>query len=483
MPNVKNLEKLRPCGHLETFSTARHYDGYYNNVGLAATYTWLSQSLNSLEDQIYAALRTVLEKHTFLSTVTVNEDKSYPQVYYARLPSIDLRTCVEFRERKEPRPQDGERDRELDELLIDQHNRGYSDDIERRPFWRVVVLTSLSDSATFTVAWIFHHALGDGSSAFLFHDTFLAALNSLGSNPDANPIVVSPSSPLPPPFEELHPMTVSWSYFLKAVGMILFPSVFAPRPAKLWTGIDIPTTTSSPPKFNLRTFALSAHTTKQLALLSRKEGTSVTATIQCLLAASLFDNLPADGFDKVKLTGPMAMRRFLRDVPEDQMTNAIMPYEFLHQRLPTGSEKPGILQHFSWDEARAVKSVIQAELAKEGRDNNIALLKYLSDMHGFFHGALGKPRALTADLSSIGVYKPKSTGQWEIGRMTFSQCANWTGGAFGVNVVTGGDGNASVNFCWCKGSVEEGMIGRVMEGVKRGVEELVKAVEGEAAVK
>jgi hypothetical protein len=38
---VENLEKLRPCGRLEKYSTARHHLGYFNNVGLTAIYIML----------------------------------------------------------------------------------------------------------------------------------------------------------------------------------------------------------------------------------------------------------------------------------------------------------------------------------------------------------------------------------------------------------------------------------------------------------
>jgi hypothetical protein len=94
-------------------------------------------------------------------------------------------------------------------------------------------------------------------------------------------------------------------------------------------------------------------------------------------------------------------------------------------------------------------------------------------MQSFFTGHQGKPRASSAELSNIGVYKPKSEGIWQIGRMTFSQCANPTGGAFGVNVVTGGDGCASLNFCWCEDAMEEGLLEKVVEGIRDGVRDLV----------
>ncbi|KAH7063769.1 alcohol acetyltransferase [Paraphoma chrysanthemicola] len=482
MSDDGKLEMLRPCGRWETFSTARNHLGYYNNVGLIASYTSSSQSPVSLKAEIYAALKVVIDKHPFLSTIPLNEDKSCPNVYFARLRSIDLQSCVEFRRRNIPAPQDGEADQDLDELVSGQHNRAFNNDAGTKPFWRLAVLTSPHDPATFTAAFIFHHALADGSSALLFHDTFLAALNTLGRNPSSHPVVPSPSTPIPPPFEELHPMTVSWSYFLKAIVTALLPSVFAARPAKIWTGNDIPATAPSPPIFKFRTVALPADTTKHFALLCSQNGTSVTAALQCILAASLFANVPASEFERLKITGAMSMRRFLHGLAEDQITNAIMPYEFMHERSIHESEKHigGTLQYFSWSQAHAVKAAISTEFSKAGHDNSISLLKYVSDMHGLFTAMLGKPRTCSADISSIGVYKPKDdgAGKWKIGRMVFSQCATWTGAPLGLSIITGGDGNASLNFVWCEGGMEDELVVRVVEGVRNAVVELVRSRDG-----
>jgi hypothetical protein len=136
----------------------------------------------SLKGSIYAALKQVITKYQILSAIVLNEDKSHLDVYFARLPSIDLRRCVEFSRRKSPEPRDGELDAELEQLLTEQHDRNFKDNVGS-PFWRFAVLTSSSNDSTFTAAWIFHHALADGSSALLFHETFI--LPSMPSMPSS----------------------------------------------------------------------------------------------------------------------------------------------------------------------------------------------------------------------------------------------------------------------------------------------------------
>ncbi|KAH5407354.1 hypothetical protein HBI46_188240 [Parastagonospora nodorum] len=471
--DIGDLEKLRPCGRLETYSTARHHLGYYNNVALTATYNSSSQSSDALKDSIYAALKHVIAKHPVLGAVPVDEGKSYPDTFFVRLPFIDLSRSVEIRDRRSKIPSVGEVDAELNQLLAEQHARNFKDDTGTNPFWRLVVLTSSTGKDTFTATWTFHHALSDGASAFIFHETFLDGLNNMEAVPNADSIVETPTSPLLPAFEDLHPMTISWPFFLTTISKALLPSIFDRRLEKLWTGNPVPTKIPSPPQCHFRTLILPANTTKLLAEASRKENVSVTCTLECLIAASLFTHLPPSQFDKIKFSNPMSMRRFLKDVPDDQMLVAVNQYHFTHHRTSSPHESR-VLQNFSWAEARAVKSTIEAELAKAGADNPIALFKYVSNMHDFVNGHLGKPRGSSVELSNIGVYRNRDEGgRWTIGRVTFSQCPNPTAEPLCVSVVTGGDGCANLNFCWFEGAVEEGLVGEVMEGVRQGVEALV----------
>lgn len=473
------LKKVRSCGRLETYSTARHHLGIYNNVGFTATYHSPGAASHPFEQNIFTALRHVIAEHPSLSVIPLNEDKSYPNVCFAQLHEIDLRACVEFRQRKTLLPKDGEVDEELDELLAIHHTRNFNG--ETQPFWRLLVLDSIAGENAFTASWFFHHALADGTSAILFHETFLAALNR-PSDGNADPVIKPSVAALLPPLEELHPMTISWGFFLQAILGAILPSVFNKRPAKLWTGKPVPSTLSSLPGPMYRTLVCSARTTRKLAQISRKEHTSVTSTLQCLLAASLFLSLPVAEVERVKIEGPISMRRFL-GIKKGQMTSAIAQYEYLHERPTLGSAdqiaKTGVLQHFSWNEARAVKSAIQAEIGKEGCDNPIALLQYVSDMPKFFMEKLGKPRHPSVELSNIGVWhdEPDSNANWTIGRMLFSQSPNVTGSAFAVNVVTGGDGNAVVNFCWSEGAVEQETMNSIIRGIRRGLDGLTNATE------
>lgn len=493
MADRTQLEKIRPCGRLETYSTAKHHLGINNNVGVAATYTAPELSTIAIESVIYSALKKLIDKHSALSTVVVNEDKSYPEVYFARLPTIDLRKCVEFYERKATPPKEGERDEELDELITEQHSRGFKEDLVTKPIWRLAVLTSPTDTNTFTAVWLFHHVISDGGSALVFHTTFLEALNSLSPNPDNDPIVKAPNTALTPPFEELLSLPISWPFMLKKIAAHFLPFFFDRRPAKFWTGNPVQKTISPMPKYHFRTLVLSADTTSRLAKLSRKENSSVTAILQCLIAASLLAHLPASKYDKVRLVIPVSLRRFIKDVKDDQLVNAVSSFECMHHRTPTPSPSPSssalpqsttpdipaVLHNFSHPTARTMKLRAQSELAKRDLDTESALLKFVPDMLSFFTSRCGTDRGTSAELSNLGAYNPPRDGKWKISRVTFSQCPNPMNIGVGVNAVTGPGGEACLNFCWAEGVCEggEGWVEKVIRGVEGGVRVLVGEVD------
>lgn len=480
------LTSLRPCGRLETYSTARHDLGTYNNVKLTATYSLTGRQISDLRSIVFSALHHVITKHACLSAVTLNEGEEYPHIIFARLSSINLDDIVEFRKRSRQDPEDGQPDAELDALLTEQHNRGFKEHLGERPSWRLVILAADLSEPKFAASWIFHHAPIDGTSALLFHEAFLEGLKACSTVDNCGPIVQPPNAPLLPAVEDLHPMNMSWKFLLRALWQEYAPALFRRKPGDVWSGNCVFSSAQSIPKCCFHTFVLSRETTQRLVQVCRTETTSVTATLQCLFAASLFASSAVANHNKLKIMGPMSMRRFL-NIPKDQMINAVTQYHYTHVRpavesrtkTTEGAEVTG-MEYFSWDEARNVKAAIEAELTKGGRDNPASLLRYVPSLHDFFTSKLGKPRGSTAELSNIGVYRASNVGsakeiatdaaqKWEIGRMTFSQCPNLTGSAFGINVVTGGDGNMAVNLCWGEDAVTKAMMTELAEDVQRSV--------------
>lgn len=482
MADVAQLPKLRPCGRLETYSSARHHLHTYLNVGLTATYTCATPTSLPLQLQnlVFTALRACIEKYPTLSVIVINEEKSFPDVLLVRLPEIDLRKTVQFIERKTPIPGDGEKDEELDALLKEQHATSFKDGLGTKAFFRIFVATHPTQPSQFVLSWIFHHVLGDGQSAFLFHETFVNTLNTAKPEGEVDPIVKSPSTEAIPALEDLHSLPISTMFYLRAILGLILPSIFAKRPPKLWSGKPVPKKLADcTAPANVSTVILSAATTSKLAAAARKEKTSVTAALECLLVASVFAVIPED-FQRIHSGGPMSMRRFV-EAPKDQMVNAITQYSTVHMRSsqPTTSDARA-LQYFSWSSARAVKAKINAVLDKKGSDNPVALLRHVPDIHKWFLGSLGKERDGGIGMSNIGRYVPvqeKVEGPWSLGRIVFSQGADGLKNAIAVNAVTGPDGNAAINFSWGDAAVDRDIAEKVMAEFKKGVEALVAGGE------
>ncbi|KAL1606495.1 Alcohol acetyltransferase [Paraconiothyrium brasiliense] len=411
-----------------------------------------------------------------LSAIVLNEDQRDSEVYFARLRSIDLETCVEFIERRHT-VKAGDRDEELELLFSDQHRINFREDIGSKPFWRLVILQNPGDQSTFTAAWFFHHALGDGGCGPIFHRTFLECLRTNASSrsvTEPSSIVTPPSTPLLPKFEDLHPHPISWPFFLRAILGSIFPSLFDPRAPNLWTGP--PVTAPDPlPGSKVHLLPLSASTTTHLLKSSRENNTTMQATLECCIATALFSVLPADSYDKLIASGPISLRSVLRHegkpIGNDDFALALAEYTHTHTR----ASHPSSTEKFPWDEARAVRATIQAELAKKGADNVVSLLRYVSDMHKFFTEKVGQERKVSFELSNLGLVRAGADAGdgWSLGRCVFSQSPNITGPPICCSVVTGGDGCCVLAFSWLEGMVEDELLSAVVASVERQIQGLV----------
>ncbi|KAH0528982.1 hypothetical protein TsFJ059_003789 [Trichoderma semiorbis] len=185
MSSMKQLKKLRPLGKLEQVSACCHHLGYFNNVGLSAHYRLPRSSsfaVSDLRKLVYAAAGDVISKHPVLFAIPANED--IPNAYFVSLPSIDLGQSVKFLIRSKPLNilDEGE-DEELDAVLEDQHNTNFKNDYGTVPFWRLIILQDTEEDMSFTASFIYHHAIGDGFSGLVFHNTFLDSLETVSSSP------------------------------------------------------------------------------------------------------------------------------------------------------------------------------------------------------------------------------------------------------------------------------------------------------------
>jgi hypothetical protein len=172
---------------------------------------------------IYSVLGMIIRQHTILSTIVIDEVTSTP--CFVRVPTIDLDKCVTFVCRQRPQVPAGAQDGKLDDILEEQHNADFKEDFGKRPFWRLIVLTEAGNDAEFVTSFVFHHAIGDGSSGLAFHRTFFSARSAIPGikrllsqeTGESNVLIESPRDALIPGLESLHKLLQSIFFILNAV--------------------------------------------------------------------------------------------------------------------------------------------------------------------------------------------------------------------------------------------------------------------------
>lgn len=419
---------------------------------MTATYV-LPVSFNlSVKDYVYRVSETLIAEHPALSAIPAADDTQQP--YFVRLPQIDLDQVVSFEQRmngplstestdEEPTP-----DLDLQSLLERQHNVPFT---APNAYWRLCILTEPDNKRLFTAAFVFHHALGDGTSGKAFHQTFLRALDSAeNENRETKSIIQPPSTPLLPNIEQIHPMPLSFLFLAKK---IFQAKIYSPRDPGLWTGGKI----QKEGKTHVRLVPFSKTLVTSLRKICRKEQTSITALLQTSFARALFANLPPR-YTSLNCTGAISCRRWLPDIITDEVMGVYVgDIEESYTRTATTNNTTNT---FPWPEARRSKATIEAAVQRQGRDAGPNLLKYVSDFQQeLCLSKVGSERDKSFEVSNVGVLTCEgATGKPRIQGMVFSQCASVIGNAIGVSVVTGGDGCMVLAVTWQDGVVEEGLI-------------------------
>ncbi|RAL11051.1 uncharacterized protein BO97DRAFT_406554 [Aspergillus homomorphus CBS 101889] len=460
---MENLEKLRPAGQLEKYSIARHPLGFYYNVGVTVTYTLPETYTLPLQDYVYKACETLIGRHPVLSAIPVNEESD--DAYFARLPEIDLDQVVSFRERTQAFPEGDAPDSELDEFLQVQHSTGFT---AGAPYWRLVIFTTDQGEderrrRRFTAAYIFHHALGDGTSGKVFQETFLEALAAAGEAltvaGEAKQIVRTPAgTPLLPNLEAAHPCGLSIPFILSA----LFKIKFGSRDRGLWTGAPI----STPLEAQARHVVIPAAVSTAFRQSCRRNNTTVTAAVQAAMAHGLFAHLSQD-YTKLRLTGAISVRKWLtQEVPDQSLGVWVMDFMETYAR----KDLPADADSFPWKEAERSRQTIEKVVSMKGKNTGVNLLKFVSGFTDFFRSKLEKPRGESIELSNIGVLgagAAQDPSKPQMGRVIFSQSPNVAGAAIVVSAISGGDGCLVLSFVWQKGIVEPELVSSMINFVEK----------------
>ncbi|OQD83750.1 hypothetical protein PENANT_c015G07286 [Penicillium antarcticum] len=446
---MDELERLRPV--------ARHQVGFYLNVAVSATYTLPNSFTAPIKDYVYQACEAAIAEHPSLSAIVADDHTQDP--YFVRLPQIDLDKVVSFKVRQpsllgteangEPTP-----DLDLQALLAGQHNLPFK---ALDPLWRLCILQDTGNKQHFTAAFVYHHAIGDGTSGKAFHQTLLRALSAAPSD-DPKTVITPPQKSMLPNIETIHSMNLSMWYLTKK---LFQAKIYSRRDEGLWTGAKI----RKPTQTRLRLVPFSETIVTALRHLCRQENTTITAFLQTLVARSLFTHLPVE-YSKLNCSGALSCRRWLPEyITDDSMGVWVQDYEEQYTRDAT---IPSSDHMFPWAEARRSRNTINSVLKMKGKDASINLLQFVDDyQQELCLSKVGLERDKSFEVSNIGVVPPQTDPAVpDIQGMVFSQCASVMGNALQVSVVTGGDGCLVLAISWQESVVEVGLVNAFIESAK-----------------
>lgn len=419
---------------------------------MTATYVLPTNFKLSVKDYVYRACETLIAEHPALSAIPAADDTQEP--YFVRLPQIDLDQTVSFEQRKTSssltESADGEpsADLELQALLEREHNTPFK---APNTYWRLCVLTDRIDARRFTAVFVYHHALGDGTSGKAVHQTFLRALDSADSdNRETKSIIQPPAKPLLPNIEQIHPMPLSFLFLAKK---IFQEKIYSRRDPGLWSGGNIRTEGQT----HIRLVPFSKSLVTSLRKICRQENTSITALLHTSLARSLFAHLPPR-YTILNCTGAISCRRWLPDIITDEVMGVyVNDFDESYARSTTMSEN---IHTFPWAEARRSKQGLEAAIQRQGSDAGPNLLKFVNNFQQeLCLSKVGSERYKSYEISNVGIVSCEAVPEKpRIEGMVFSQCTSVIGNAIEVSVITGGDGCMVLAVTWQDGVVEENLI-------------------------
>ncbi|KAJ7677739.1 hypothetical protein DFH06DRAFT_1421801 [Mycena polygramma] len=413
---MASVTRLRRIGLIECFHTTRHFLGLDGSVVACAQYT-TQDGMSLTKETLFPALRLLIETHAPLG-LRLDGDEATTNVFYARLPSVDLSRIVEF---------SGKQD--LQAAFAGQLARGFATQTDL-PLWRIEVL------ADNIVIFAVHHAIGDGMSTTAFHLNLFKALQK-GEGGDASAVVVVPTTNVfLPPVDHATSVSPSLGTILDTVYSLVTPVAWT-KARTAWTGPPCPRT----PDLTTCVRILTIHAAEVTAFCAaaRAHGATLTSTAYALSVAILSRMLADDPARYKRIAGGVAISLHeVGGVPPDALCDYPSVWHTLSRATPV----------LEWPEAARLAGVLH-EQKRKGREI-IGMLRILCGRYvPYMKSHLGAKRELGFCISNLGrVQPPPSEGRWSIGRTIFAQCDVVTAAAFIINMTGDPTGALNIAVTW-----------------------------------
>jgi hypothetical protein len=407
--------------------------------------------------------------------------------YFVHIDKIDLQKIVTF----ESMPLEGqEKLRNLDEVLSKNHSIGF--DNPELPLWRVIVLANhgTEQNTIVDIAFIWHHVIGDGRSGLAILSTIWQGINSAHirnekeqtsrlvtkfdatvSDGFADSIVRPPVKAMLPALEEILPMPMAPMTLLKHWFGRWVPAWFLKSaPEKNWTGESY--SCKEPVVTKIRQTSIPAPSVKRLVNRCRKEKTTMTPLLQRVAGEAIIE---AVGDAKLlRCATAISLRRFFPASWNIDDTVMGLWVSAFHMDSVRAVRQSGNLKASFWDSVRENGQRIQYEIAKEQKDVEIGMLRYIDDFKVSLLAKMGKKREDSFGITNLGMFPTKaratdgssSPSPWVISDLLFSQSCHVNGSAIQFCIVSVEDGDMNIALSWQEGIVSAADAARIADRLK-----------------
>jgi hypothetical protein len=452
--------------------------GFYNGWAVTCRYVIpeVASLKSSLEETLDQAIALTVLEHPLMQVGILKEDSRAPS--WVRLDQIDLRKQVKWL--------DVSPEQDYEQVLLEtiskEHNTTFFMS-ESTPLWRVTILKHTNSNAgMIDIIFIGNHANGDGTSGKVFQNTLLEKLNAV-SNGEAAPeltervMAIPFSSVTTPAQEKLMKFPVSLGFAISEGWAELRPPFLVSESNYFvnWAPLrDAPNTT------RLTVVRTGSDVLNGVLDACRQNKTTLTSLLQVLGLLSLSIRVPKETALAFQHLTSISLRPYMPSTngldPEKTYCNIVTPwlYEFddktvselrLEVEKAISSSHTGLMDAL-WRVAGKFRVQLSKKLALGSKNDQVGLLPLVHDSRTYLKDLLKKPRAVTLEVSNIGVVNSSidstssdKPNQWTTEQAAFTQSSWVTGGVILVSCASAKGKGLSLNVTWQKEILPDDSLG------------------------
>ncbi|QKX59147.1 uncharacterized protein TRUGW13939_06279 [Talaromyces rugulosus] len=382
----------------------------------------------------FPALKSCIETHPQMMMVMKGKDTNEP--FWEVVPHLNLGDHVSI----------------LAEQAVD--NTGESAAIEKvlpsivdqkftdpsSPPWKLFVLPfAFASKPRCFIAYVTSHSVADGRSGYIFHQTFLDALQKSAGVQLDDTVIKASQAPLPEPFDTPERLPIS-PEFMKSLananvvdGNTWTGSSIFLGPAGLQTG--------------LRIIEIGNDQVKAALHAARTHGTKLTGLFHQLVVRALSRAIPSE--NGTNFASQIAIDMRAANGSPSAWGNFVSGVS--HSNLRTDSTKP--ISDETWADAKVISDKL-AECSSRLEDQMIGMIRFVPDHRASMTQKLGASRDASFALSNVNAFSGNTEGgACKICKLLMTTSAAVPSATLSICIASVKNGNLTCVITWQKGAL------------------------------